>query len=106
MCARVKWYGTARWQRRAKLQLTLEPLCAICARKGMVVPAEVADHIVPHKGNESEFWLGPLQSLCKPCHNGLKQQEEHRGFTCEIGTNGLPVDLRHPFYTRSGARGA
>lgn len=63
MYARVKWYGTARWQRRAKLQLTLEPLCAICARKGMVVAAEVADHIVPHKGNESEF----CSARCNRC---------------------------------------
>jgi 5-methylcytosine-specific restriction endonuclease McrA len=45
----------------------------------------VCDHIKPHRGKEELFWdEGNLQTLCKPCHDSLKQAEEqaslqHRG---------------------------
>jgi 5-methylcytosine-specific restriction endonuclease McrA len=94
----VKWYDTARWQRRRKLQMTLEPLCRSCARRGLVTPAEVADHITPHKGNEMEFWYSPLQSMCLKCHLSEKAQQEQKGFYNEIGIDGYPVDPNHPFY--------
>jgi 5-methylcytosine-specific restriction endonuclease McrA len=93
-----KWYDKKRWKRRAKLQLTLEPLCAGCARHGVVAPATIADHIVPHRGNEQAFWFGKLQSLCAPCHSGEKAEVERRGFSCTIGPDGYPTDGNHPFY--------
>lgn len=37
----------------------------------------VADHVTPHRGQEAMFWdAGNLQSLCKPCHDRIKQREE------------------------------
>jgi hypothetical protein len=94
------WYGKNRWRRRAKLQLTLEPLCAGCARHGVVAPATVADHIEPHRGDELKFWFGKLQSLCAACHDGNKQQVERRGYSCAIGPDGWPLDSHHPVYAK------
>nr|WP_243256973.1 HNH endonuclease signature motif containing protein [Rhizobium skierniewicense] len=37
----------------------------------------VADHKIPHRGDEALFWdESNLQCLCKPCHDGLKQRQE------------------------------
>ena len=46
----------------------------------------------------NKFWLGPFQSLCKPCHDSTKQFVELRGYRPDIGLNGLPLDPRHPCY--------
>jgi 5-methylcytosine-specific restriction endonuclease McrA len=37
----------------------------------------VADHIMPHRGDERLFWdEANLQCLCKACHDGVKQAAE------------------------------
>jgi hypothetical protein len=35
-----------------------------------LTPASIADHDPPHKGDWNAFRLGPLQSLCRDCHQG------------------------------------
>jgi hypothetical protein len=57
-------YKTARWQRRRLLQLQLEPLCETCKAKGLTVAAEVAHHIVPHKGDSVLFYGEASFSHC------------------------------------------
>jgi 5-methylcytosine-specific restriction enzyme A len=71
-----RWYGLARWKRKRAEQLNREPLCAYCEREGFTTPATVADHVQPHHGDETSFWAGDLQSLCKTCHDGVKAIEE------------------------------
>jgi 5-methylcytosine-specific restriction protein A len=61
------------------MQLLDEPLCRLHAKQGRVAKATVADHVVPHRGDETLFWDGELQSLCGPCHNSVKQREERSG---------------------------
>ena len=34
------------------------------------------------------------------CHNVTKKQEEIRGYSKEIGIDGYPVDLQHPFHNK------
>ena len=92
------WYGTERWRRRAKAQMMLHPLCAHCLQKKRVVPAVIADHVDPHKGDWNGFWLGPLQSLCRNCHESGKKYQEQRGFRSDIGEDGWPIDPAHPTY--------
>ena len=92
------WYDKRRWAKLAQHQLREEPLCCFCLKRGLVVPATVADHIEPHKGNERKFWFGKLQSLCSTCHGSIKQQIEVSGFSKEIGNDGWPVDRKHPVY--------
>ncbi len=90
------WYGTQRWRRRARMQLMLEPLCRMCADRGDVRAATVADHVVPHRGNAVLFWHGDLQSLCTNDHNQVKQREEARGYADSVDVDGWPADPRHP----------
>lgn len=92
----LAWYSTARWERRSYLHRMRNPVCVMCEAKGTVGPAEVADHIEPHKGDYQKFWFGELQSLCISCHNKSKQQIESRGYTTDIGLDGWPVDPLHP----------
>lgn len=68
----------------------------MCEAKGLVVVAQVADHVIPHRGDYKLFWFGKLQSLCMDCHNRDKQQLETKGYLTEIGVDGWPVDARHP----------
>ena len=95
-----KWYALQRWRRRAKHRLRLEPLCAACLKRGRITPATIADHDPPHRGDWNAFRLGPLQSLCVDCHKG-KWAEDARGYRCDIGDDGLPVDPKHPFNVRT-----
>jgi 5-methylcytosine-specific restriction protein A len=68
--------------------------------RGIPVPATVADHVEPHKGDRTKFFTGALQSLCVPCHDGTKRQVETLGFHKDIGLDGWPLDSRHPVYRR------
>ncbi|WP_262568948.1 HNH endonuclease [Agrobacterium tumefaciens] len=37
----------------------------------------ICDHITPHKGDRDLFFDAQnLQTLCKPCHDTVKQREE------------------------------
>lgn len=70
-------------------------IAAACMKRQMHPPlANVVDHIIPHKLKEAIdsqdevriekaralFWdsAGNWQSLCKPCHDSVKQSEERR----------------------------
>jgi 5-methylcytosine-specific restriction enzyme A len=91
------WHKKQRWRNRSAMQLQDHPLCVMCLDQGIVMPATVADHFIPHRGDPQLFWFGCLQSLCWPHHNGTKQQEEKKGFSHDIGADGFPTDARHPF---------
>lgn len=92
------WYSLNRWRIRAKAQLREHPLCVRCLEAGRVTRAAICDHIVPHKGDWNQFWLGALQSLCRSCHESGKKYEEQRGFRSDIGPDGWPLDPKHPAY--------
>ena len=74
----------------------------MCLKEGWVKPATVADHVVPHRGNERLFWFGELQSLCEQHHNKTKKDIEDKGFSTDIGVDGYPLDQRHPFLKSRG----
>lgn len=99
-----KLYGKQRWRKRSLFQLREQPLCRMCEDHGVATPADVADHIIPHNGNEMLFWYGKLQSLCFSCHNSSKAQLEAKGYVKDIGVDGYPVDPLHPFNaTKAGS---
>jgi hypothetical protein len=90
------WYGTAKWQRRRQHQLRTHPLCRICEeQRGLIVPAMIADHVEPHKGDYAKFAMGALQSLCYECHQADKRQSERMGYSTRIGVDGWPIDKEH-----------
>ena len=46
----------AKWRRARKRFLQRHPLCANCLSQGVLTPATVVDHIVPHRGDRALFW--------------------------------------------------
>lgn len=47
----------------------LPPVMSVCWEKGLHIPADVVDHIVPHRGDMKRFWdRSGWQSLCTRCH--------------------------------------
>lgn len=75
------WYNTSRWKdlRWDVLEAALFT-CTRCGRLEGDTSKLVADHIIPHRGDEGRFWdRSNLQCLCKACHDRVKQAEERRG---------------------------
>jgi 5-methylcytosine-specific restriction protein A len=69
-----------RWQQARLIYLQAHPLCVMCEAQGKVNAAQVVDHRIPHKGDETLFWDETnWQSLCKPHHDGDKQASERSG---------------------------
>jgi 5-methylcytosine-specific restriction protein A len=61
------------------------------------VAASVVNHKIPHKGDVELFYSPEnIESVCKSCHDGPIQSEERRGYSSEVGTDGWPIDYRHP----------
>ena len=61
-------YHSARWTRESKVFREKHPLCAICLEKGLLVPSEVVDHIIP-VAVCSDFWdKTNWQALCRKCN--------------------------------------
>lgn len=72
-------------------QLNAEPLCRFCLDAEDVVVATVADHVVPHRGDEGLFYdPDNLQSLCAACHNSTKQRIELGQDIVTFGADGWP----------------
>ena len=77
------WYKTAKWQAlRWSVLVRDQFTCAMCKRLCAGKGEAVADHIIPHRGDEAMFWdADNLQCLCKSCHDGAKaKQERQQGF--------------------------
>lgn len=76
------WYKTARWQHLRLLIFGRDLFTCQwpgCGRIEGDTSKLVADHIVPHRGDERLFWdEGNLQTLCKPCHDSKKQRAERQ----------------------------
>jgi 5-methylcytosine-specific restriction protein A len=89
--ARKRGY-TRQWEVARSNYLVFNPWCTMC--NGI---ATVVDHIKPHKGNMTLFWdKGNWQSLCRTCHDITKKGIENRGYDKTIGSDGWPVDPKHP----------
>lgn len=102
-----KLYRTARWK-RTRLEVFIRDAfaCRSCGR-GVVgdwpnANAPVCDHIelaveiVALEGEEAFFDPDRCQTLCNECHNRVKQSAEKIGYSKQVGTDGWPLDPRHP----------
>jgi 5-methylcytosine-specific restriction protein A len=88
-------YG-GRWQRERAAFLKLHPLCVMCEEMGEVVEATVVDHKIPHRGDQELMWdQDNWQPLCKPHHDGDKQQLERSGTVRGCSAEGVPLDPNH-----------
>lgn len=89
------WYSLARWKRLRIAVFTRDLYtCQMetCGRLEGNTSLLVADHVIPHRGDPALFWdEGNVQTLCKPCHDKVKQREERLGRSIDgIGHNGGP----------------
>jgi 5-methylcytosine-specific restriction endonuclease McrA len=84
-------YNNTRWRKKRRAQLNEYPLCEMCLELDRTTIATVADHVIPHRGNEHLFWNGKLQSLCADCHNGPKASFEATGKMRGCDVNGQPL---------------
>ena len=85
-------YGR-RWRNASKAFKQANPLCVMCEREGRATPAQVTDHIKPHKGDLDLFWNPDnWQALCKQHHDSHKQSIEKGGKgKPAIGADGWPI---------------
>ena len=84
-------YGR-KWRTAREIFLKRHPLCIFHAKRGEVVPANVVDHILPHKGDQKLFWdIGNWQPLCRGCHDSEKRKQE-LGTYKEFGEDGWPIE--------------
>lgn len=60
----------SRWRKARAAFLQRNPLCNECMKKGVLTPATVVDHVIPHRGDQKLFWdERNWQALCAECHN-------------------------------------
>lgn len=68
-------YATSRWKKMSRDFLKKYTVCFVCGRK-----SEIADHIVPHRGNLELFFNEEnLQPMCWKCHS-RKTFKENNNF--------------------------
>jgi 5-methylcytosine-specific restriction protein A len=81
--ARERGY-TRRWDKARATYLQSHPLCVMCGKAGRITPANVVDHIIPHRGDQVLFWDTEKnwQSLCEWHHSSVKQAEEAKDRRC------------------------
>jgi 5-methylcytosine-specific restriction protein A len=66
-----------KWQKAREQYLKANPFCIRCLKAGRVTPANVVDHIIPHRGDQRLFWdMGNWQALCKKCHDKKTRTED------------------------------
>jgi hypothetical protein len=100
-------YSTKHWKTLRRQALTRDEYrcqhsgCGAHLQAGRDHPrSAVVHHLKPHKGNlELSLDLDNLQSVCWTCHSWDIQSAEARGYESTIGTDGWPVDLKHPFHS-------
>ncbi len=96
-----QWYDLKVWDDLRAKQLSDYQLCTRCLARGVVIDASVVNHRIAHKGDWSLFIdLDNLESVCKPCHDGEIQAEERIGYSRNVGDDGWPTDIKHPFNRR------
>lgn len=74
------WYNLKRW-RELRMRVFVRDLFTCqavgCGKIERDTSQLVGDHIREHRGDPALFWDETnVQTLCKPCHDSLKQAEE------------------------------
>lgn len=100
--ARQRGYSRA-WDKASTGHLRNSPLCLYCKLIGRDEPADLTDHLYPHRTYEGVFWLKAYWvSCCDDCHNGFKQRVERKGrvaldcLALQLGLPPLPPDWAAP----------
>jgi 5-methylcytosine-specific restriction protein A len=94
-----KFLQTRDWRDRIRpAQMAREPLCRHCKERGLLVPAEQVDHIIPPRGDPHlQRSFENMASLCTSCHAVKTRGKPIKGCDSE----GWPLSKEHP-WNRSG----
>jgi hypothetical protein len=71
------WYNDRTWLKRRAAQLAKHPFCQACEARGIVITAEVVDHVEDHCGSWNDFLTAPVRSLCR-FHHEAKHGRDRR----------------------------
>tara|TARA_Y100001001_G_C7847639_1_gene252950 strand:- start:47 stop:553 length:507 start_codon:yes stop_codon:yes gene_type:complete len=86
------------WRQLRAQVLAEEPLCRMCAARGLVVPAIDVDHIEDAREDYTDDNSREnLQSLCHECHSLKTARDMGKGVYLGCDVNGLPLDPTHPW---------
>ena len=67
----------SRWIKAKKRFLNSNPICKRCQEEGRITAAQVVDHRIPHRGDQTLFWdESNWQPLCMRCHNRKTRLED------------------------------
>jgi len=100
---RDRWYSSRDWRHLRRAYISANPLCEFCFARGITKAADVVDHIIERKDDDSlRLDSRNLQSLCHRCHNlkTLEERDRRRGLFAELekkveakkpGVDGFPV---------------
>ncbi|MDD1978994.1 HNH endonuclease [Pseudomonas tussilaginis] len=104
-----------RWQLSRDGHLRQFPFCCMCSTDQRPVAAAIVDHKVAPRLKDAKasgdparikaawklFWdPDNWQSLCKFCHDSVKQRLERSGRIAGCDTSGLPLDPNHHWNRR------
>ena len=102
--ARERGY-TSRWDKARTAYIRKHPFCVCCEAQGRIHPAQLVDHIEPHKGDMDKFWdAGNWQGLCEWCDKNIKRVIENRFLQGRAARNELKLDYRIPGWVHPSAR--
>jgi 5-methylcytosine-specific restriction endonuclease McrA len=105
-----------RWQQARADHLRRHPMCAECSTPHRPIAAVIVDHkVAPRLGEARKtgdaeqiaeahrlFWSRDnWQSLCKLCHDSVKQRLEKSGRRIGCDASGCPTDPRHHWNRRA-----
>ena len=90
--ARARGYDH-NWDKASLAFKQANPLCIGCKAVGLIKPAKITDHIIPHKGDAKLFWdENNWQSCCQWHHDSVKARLENRYECAEIAADALRLD--------------
>lgn len=95
----TRFYDCKAWKQARRAQLDREPFCRLCAAVGRRSLARVVDHITPINAGGAELDHENLQSLCKTCHDSVKQRLDKGAPVGGCDASGAPLDTGHHWWS-------
>lgn len=94
--------NSAAWKRLRAEVLAREPLCRMCAARGLVEPATDVDHIHDSRDDYTDDnRIDSLQPLCHECHSIKTARDMGKQVSLGCDVNGIPLDPEHPWHANT-----
>lgn len=87
------FYNSKLWRNIRAQHIRTSPICVVHNAAGIVVTAQVVDHVIPISAGGSHTEPKNLQSLCHSCHNKKSIIEQNWQLEYEIDPKGKTPTL-------------